>query len=106
MGYKYQYQKLQANFTVQQQYQTQHTKYNAMANNHKQKFKQTTTTHNNDSVYFVIISNIDIYKSKQSKIAITYVNKSNREIFTVIGALVIDIHQQTQTGKTLFDHFF
>ena len=82
-----------------------------MANNHKQKFWQTTnrlfiTTHNYNSVYFVIIFDIDVYGSKKSKRATTNINKSSGEIFDVIDALVVDTYQRTQTEKTLFDNFF
>ena len=63
------------------------------------------TTHNCDSVYFGIIFDIDIFNPKQSKTAITSINKSNSETFTVIGALVVDICQRTQTEKTLLDNF-
>ena len=76
-------------------------KYNAT---HKQTQKPKrifTTEHNYDSVYFAIIFNIDIYKSKQSKTSIPSINEWNSEIFNVIGAVVIDIHQRTKTEKTL-----
>ena len=46
--------------------------------------------------------NIDIWKSKQSKTVIVNVNTSNGEIFSVIGALVVDICQRIQNSKTLF----
>ena len=39
---------------------------------------------------------------KQSKRALVSINKSNGEIFNVIGAVVIDIHQATQTEKRCF----
>ena len=82
-----------------------------MTNNHKENFgKQTDTlfitTHSDDSVYFAIIFNIDIYESKQSTTSISSVNEWNHETFSVIGAVVIDIYQRTQTAKTLFDDFF
>ena len=51
-----------------------------MTNNHKENFgKQTDTlfitTHSDDSVYFAIIFNIDIYESKQSTTSISSVNE-------------------------------
>ena len=64
------------------------------------------TTHIYDSVYFGIIFDIDIYEPKQSKTATTSINKSNNETFTVIGTLVVDIYQRTQTEKTLLVNFF
>ena len=64
------------------------------------------TTHSFDSVYFGIIFDIDVYKRKQSKTATTSINKWDSEAFTVIGTLVVDIYQQTQTEKTLLDNFF
>ena len=47
-----------------------------------------------DSVYLVVTLNIDIYESKQSKTPIVNVNQSNGEIYSVIGALVVDIYQR------------
>ena len=44
-------------------------------------------------------TNIDIYKRKQSKKAPSSINESNTEISTVVGAVVIDTHQPTQTEK-------
>ena len=64
------------------------------------------TTHRSDSAYFGIIFDIDIYHAKQSKTATTSINQSNPETFAVIGALVIDIYQRTQTEKTFLDSFF
>ena len=51
------------------------------------------------SLYFIMC--INIYQSKQCKASISSGNEQNREIFSVIGAVVIDIHQRTQTEKTL-----
>ena len=62
--------------------------------------------HSSDSVYFGIIFNIHIYKPKQSKTATTSINKSNSETLTVIGALIVNIYQRTQTEKTSLDNFF
>ena len=59
----------------------------------------TAHVHNDDSVYLDIIFNIDIYKRKQSKTAVSSINESNGEISTVIGGVVIDTHQETQTEK-------
>ena len=83
------------------------TKYTSLAKN---KLRQTTntvcvTTHNDDFVYLTIIFNIDIYTSTPSKKAITDIDKSNDEIYSAIGALVVNIHQRTQTEKTLLDNF-
>ena len=50
-------------------------------------------------VYLDIIFNIDIYKWKQAKKALSSINESNTEIFTVVGAVVIDTHERTQTEK-------
>ena len=58
------------------------------------------TTHENDSAYFAILFNI--CEPKQSKEAITDIDESSSEIFSVVAALVIDIYQGTQTAKTLF----
>ena len=55
-----------------------------------------------DCVYLVVTLSIDIYESKQSKTAIVNVNKSNGEIYSVIGALVVDICQRIQNSKLLF----
>ena len=60
-----------------------------------------TTSHSNEFVYLPITFDIHIYISKQSKRETTSINKPNGEIFNVIGAVVIDIHQRTQTAKTL-----
>ena len=57
---------------------------------------------NDDSVYLNIIFNIDVYKSKQSKRASLSINASNGEIFTVIGAVIVDTHQATQTERCCF----
>ena len=79
-----------------------------MTNNHKRQTQAQKpnrifiTAHNYDLIYFAIIFNIDTYTSKQSKREITDVAKSNSEIFNIIGAVVIDTHQRTQTEKTLF----
>ena len=62
----------------------------------------TEHVHNDDSVYLDIIFEIDIYKWKQSKRALTSINESNGEISTIIGAVVIDTHQPTQTEKCCF----
>ena len=55
--------------------------------------------HNDDSVYLDIILNIDIYKWKQSKKPPSTINESNTEISTIVGAVIIDTHQRTQTEK-------
>ena len=60
------------------------------------------TAHNADSVYLDIIFNIDIYKSKQSKRASVSINEPNGEISTIVGAVVVDTHQGTQTEKCCF----
>ena len=60
------------------------------------------TTLKYDSVHFAILFNINIYDPKQSKKAITDIDESNCEIFSLVAALVIDIYQRTQTEKTLF----
>ena len=75
-----------------------------MASNHKQP-KEYLSQHI-VIVYFVIIFDIDIHGSKQSKTSIPSINEWKSEIFSVIDAVVIDIHQPTQTEKWLFDNFF
>ena len=60
----------------------------------------STTALSDDFIYWPIIFNIDIHTSKQPKKAITDIGKSNDEIYSVIGAVVIDIHQRRQTAKT------
>ena len=48
-----------------------------------------------------MIFTIDIYQSKQCKTPTSSINEGNREIFSLIGAVVIDTHQRTHTEKTL-----
>ena len=55
---------------------------------------------NDDFAHLTITFNIDIYTSTQSKKTVTDIGKSNDEIYGVIGAVVIDIHQRTQIAKT------
>ena len=50
--------------------------------------------------------NTGIYSLKQSTMAITSINKSNGETYSVISALVIDIHQPTQHAKTFSNNLF
>ena len=63
-------------------------------------FPQKFVDHCLSSLYFIMC--INIYQLKQCKASISSGNEQNHEIFSVIGAVVIDIHQGTQTEKTLF----
>ena len=83
-----------------------HTKHISLA----KKFEQKTniigvTAHNDDFVYITVIFNIYIYTSTPCKKAITDIDKPNDEIYSIIEALVVNIHQRTQTEKTLLDNF-
>ena len=46
-------------------------------------------------VYFVILFNTDIYASKHCAYSIKSIHKANREIVSIIDAVVIDINDET-----------
>ena len=54
-----------------------------------------------DFVSFAIKFSTNVYKPKQYKTSIKNINKANREILSIVGVLVIDIHLVTQSVKTL-----
>ena len=47
------------------------------------------------SLGFTIKFNIDVYEPEYYKTSIRSINKSNREILSIVGVLVIDIHLVT-----------
>ena len=58
--------------------------------------------HSDDCVHLSVVFNIDMYEPKQSKQATTSINESNNAIFNVIGVVVGDMRQRTQTEKRCF----
>ena len=81
---------------------TQYNTTDKQAQNPTEYIFTTAAAHSDDLVYLAITFNIDLYTAIQSKIATTSINKPNGEILNVISAVVIDIHQRTQTEKRLF----